>query len=180
MKNNYPWLRFIEGPDGSAPTPAEENPNQGSTVEEKTPTNAGKETDYKSKYEAMKAHSREWEQKAKANLAAAKKLQEIEDAGKTELQKLTDLLEKERAEKRAIEVEATRLRIATQHGLSADDAELFLHGDAETMAKQAEALAKRPAAPDMRPKGLGVNPAQGRGSASSPVREDIIERAKKL
>ena len=71
---------------------AEPNGDQQATVEE---------VDYKAKYEATLAHSREWERKAKANKDAAEKLQQLEDAQKSESQKMADklaALERENAE----------------------------------------------------------------------------------
>ena len=46
-------------------------------------------TDWKAKYEAMREHSREWEQRAKANKAAADELEQIKAAQMTEQEKLT-------------------------------------------------------------------------------------------
>lgn len=66
-----------------------------------------------------KALARKHEQQAKANAEAARKLQQIEDQGKTEIQKLTDRLAE--AEKRSTDAEAKALRfeIATAKGVKA-------------------------------------------------------------
>lgn len=162
-KKTRPWLRFIEGPDGSAASTATGAQAAAASPNEVAETKGGPadEVDYKAKYEAMKAHSREWEQKAKANLAAAKKLQEIEDAGKTELEKLTSKLEAEQAANAAKDEQLLRFRIAAKHGLTAEDAELFLHGDEAAMTTQAEQLAKRASN-----RKLAEDPNQGRGTGT--------------
>jgi hypothetical protein len=93
-----------------------------------------------------KAKAREWEKRAKDNKGAADRLAEIEEANKTEAQKNAERLaaaEKAAAEARA---EALRLRIATKHGISDEDADLFLTGtDEATLTRQAERLAQRAA-----------------------------------
>lgn len=89
-----------------------------------------------------KAKAREWEKRAKANADAASKLAALEESQKTEAQKLADA--KTAAEQAAAEAkaEALRWKIAAKHGISDDDAELFLTGtDEDTLTKQAERLA---------------------------------------
>ena len=96
--------------------------------------------------EHWKTHARTWESRAKANEEAASKLQEIEDAQKSELQKLQEAkesLEKDLADAR---FEAMRGSIATEYGISKEDTELFLTGtDSESLKRQAEALKARTA-----------------------------------
>lgn len=60
--------------------------------------------DWQAKYEAMREHSREWEQRAKANKAAADELEEIKAAQMSEQEKLT--ARAEAAEKKLAELEA--------------------------------------------------------------------------
>jgi len=64
-----------------------------------------------------KAEARKWEQRAKANKDAAARLQQLEDAQKSEQEKLTEKLSA--TEKRAAEAElrAARLEVATSKGL---------------------------------------------------------------
>ncbi|CAB1011800.1 hypothetical protein FRC0497_02156 [Corynebacterium diphtheriae] len=160
-KLNMPWLRFIEGAQSGA----------ANTVENTDTQHTGEQpndeaVDYKAKYEAMKAHSREWETKAKENFSAAKRLKELEDAEKTELEKLGDQLASVTKERDASNAELSRLRIASKHGISAEDAEMFLHGDAETMEAQAAALAARASDQAKKPDQVLVSaedPLQGRG-----------------
>ena len=76
--------------------------------------------------------------------AKAARLDEIEAANKTEIEKA---LEKATtAEQRAAQAEADALRwkVAAKHGISDEDAELFLTGtDEATLTKQAERLTER-------------------------------------
>lgn len=68
------------------------------------PTGGETSEDWKAKYEAMREHSREWEQRAKANKAAADELQEIKAAQMSEQEKLT--ARAEAAEAKLAELEA--------------------------------------------------------------------------
>lgn len=47
--------------------------------------------DWKAKYEAMREHMREWEKKAKANQEAADKLKQLEEDGKSEVEKANEV-----------------------------------------------------------------------------------------
>jgi hypothetical protein len=99
--------------------------------------------------------------------AKAAKLDEIEQANRTEADKAADRLAKleERATK--AERDALRSRIQARHAISDEDAELFLTGaDEETLTKQAERLAARneDAGKSRPPK---PDPNQGKPSASA-------------
>lgn len=76
--------------------------------------------------------------------AKAAKFDEIEQANQTELEKAsskTATAEKERDDARA---EALRLRVAAKHGITEEDADLFLTGtDEDTLTKQAKRLTDR-------------------------------------
>jgi hypothetical protein len=72
------------------------------------------------------------------------KAEQLEAANKSELEKATDRATK--AEKAAVDAaaEALRLRVAVQHGITLEDADLFLTGtDEETLTKQAKRLTER-------------------------------------
>lgn len=127
--------------------------------------------------EHWKHQSRKWEERAKKNHKAAQRLQEIEDADKSEMEKLQETVAKLTSENDEAKQELCRLRLAAEHGLSAEDANEFLHGDEESMAKQAKRLAERltKSAPSK-----AEDPTQGRGSYDTSSRESIIARAKKL
>jgi hypothetical protein len=106
----------------------------------------------------------------KAAKPAADRLKEIEDQQKTELEKANELLAELERKAAKAETEALRYRIATKHGISDEDAEIFLTGsDEESIAKQAERLValqgERVAAQQQKP-----DPSQGvrPGAAKNP------------
>lgn len=72
---------------------------------------------------------------------AAERLKEIEDQQKSELEKANERMAELQAEAAKSATEALRYRIATKHGISDEDAEVFLTGsDEESISKQAERL----------------------------------------
>lgn len=76
----------------------------------------------------------------------AKRLDQIEEANKTELQRQADRLAASEKSKAEAQREALRLRVATRHGVTEEDMDLFLTGDDEdTLTRQAERLATREA-----------------------------------
>lgn len=91
-----------------------------------------------------KQKAREQEKRAKENAEAAKRLAEIEEAQKSEAEKSADRLRAAEVERDAALREALRFKVASKHGISDEDADLFLTGsDEETLTKQAERLADR-------------------------------------
>lgn len=85
------------------------------------------EPDYKALYEQMKATSRKWEERAKANKSAADELGRVREAGKTAEEQLADLKrrldEKERDEERR----RSATKVARKKGVPAE----LLAGDTE-------------------------------------------------
>jgi len=81
---------------------------------------APKEPDWKAEAEKWKAMSRKHEGQAKQNADAAKRLAELEDANKSETQKLAD--KAAAAEKRAADAEAkaARYEVASRLGIRAN------------------------------------------------------------
>jgi hypothetical protein len=76
--------------------------------------------------------------------AKAAKLDEIEAANKSEIEKATEKAAAAEQAAAAAKAEALRWKIAAKHGITDDDAELFLTGtDEETLTKQAQRLAER-------------------------------------
>ncbi|WP_143203963.1 hypothetical protein [Streptomyces kebangsaanensis] len=99
-----------------------------------TPAPAAPEPDWK-------AEARKWETRAKENSDAAQRLREIEDAQKTEQQRLAEAKETAEKDAAAARSEALRWRIAARHQISDEDAEIFLTGgDEETLTRQAARL----------------------------------------
>lgn len=76
--------------------------------------------------------------------AKASRLDEIEAAQKSELERAADKAAEAERERDTARAEALRLRIAAKHGISDEDADLFLTGtDQETLTRQAERLADK-------------------------------------
>lgn len=123
--------------------------------------------------EFWKAKAREQEKRAKANAAAQAKLDELEKANQTELEKATSRATEAEAERDRARAETLRYRIATRHGISDEDAELFLTGtDEDTLTKQAERLSDRESE---RKKNGNHVPREGASSSTASSNED--ERA---
>jgi uncharacterized protein (DUF3084 family) len=94
--------------------------------------------------------------------AKAAKLDEIEQANKTELEKAQEAANAATAERDQARAEALRLKVAVKHGIAAEDAELFLTGqDEQTLEAQAARLASRVAD---RKKNGAVVPGEGSGA----------------
>lgn len=103
-------------------------------------------TDWKAKYEAMRAHSREWEKQAKANRDAATELEQLKATQLTEQEKAVKRAEKAEAELQALKAEAERAAVVSS---IADDANVpsevvaMLNGaDEEELRKQVARLMK--------------------------------------
>lgn len=89
-----------------------------------------------------KAEARKWEQRAKDNKSAAEKLAEIEEASKTEAQKLAERAEK--AEKALAEAQAEALRnsVLAQYSIPADYHEFVVGATEEELVAKAEKVQK--------------------------------------
>ena len=109
----------------------------------------------------------------------AARLDELEAANKSEVEKANDAKARAEAEAASAKAEALRLRIAAKHGISDEDADLFLTGtDEATLTKQAERLAERTS--DRKKRG-NVAPKEG-GSADTktPGTSDMREFTRSL
>lgn len=74
--------------------------------------------------------------------AKAQRLDEIEDAQKSEAQRAAERIAELEAQANEAKRDALRFKVASKHGISDEDAELFLTAsDEETLTKQAERLA---------------------------------------
>lgn len=107
--------------------------------------------------------------------AKAAKFDEVEAASQSELEKANNratAAERERDDARA---EGLRLRVAAKHGISDEDADLFLTGtDEETLTKQAQRLTDREA--DRKKQG-NFSPREGTTSTSVDTDERQVARA---
>lgn len=111
-----------------------------------------------------KEFARRNEARAKENAEKAKRLDELEEASKSEQQKLSEAAAQAREEASATAVELAQLRAAVKHGLSDEDLDLLGSGTPEEIDARAERLAARikgvtPVAP---------NPS-GQGKPGEPV-----------
>lgn len=78
--------------------------------------------------------------------AKAAKLDELEEANQSELEKANSKASAAEAERDDARAEALRLRVAVEHGIGLEDADLFLTGrDEETLTAQAKRLTDREA-----------------------------------
>lgn len=103
--------------------------------------------------------------------AKAARFDELEQANKSEIDKANDRIAQAEQRAAAAESSALRARIQAGHGISDEDAELFLTGtDEETLTKQAKRLEDR--AVDRKKQGNRV-PKEG----TSPKSPESDERA---
>lgn len=97
---NYgaPWLRFAEG-DGSGPTQGTPGAGAGAGTQQQQQPAAGNPPAQEEDKTDWKAEARKWENRAKENIKAAEKLQQIEDEKKSELEKAIARAEKAERER---------------------------------------------------------------------------------
>lgn len=106
--------------------------------------------------------------------AKADRLDELEKANKSEAEKFAERIAALESENSRIQSEALRSRIQAKHGISDEDAALFLTGtDEDSLTAQAKRLAEREA--DRKKRG-GVAPKEGgsadnKGAGQSDMRE---------
>lgn len=89
-----------------------------------------------------KARAREWEKRAKDNLTAATRLQEMEEASKTENQKAADRAARAEADAKAAKLDSLRYRAAVKHGIGEDAFDLLGSGDEDEISERAERVGK--------------------------------------
>lgn len=122
---------------------------QQATVETTTTSDSPQEGDEGKTFDAdyvkkLRDEAAKYRTEAKANAEAAKRLADIEEAQKTEAEKVADKLRTLEAERDAATRDALRFKVASKFGIDDADVELFLTGtDEDTLTKQAERLAQR-------------------------------------
>lgn len=119
--------------DGTPPDPAD-------TGKEKDDDGGDGGTDLAAEVAKWKAMSRKHEAQAKANADAAKRLQEIEDADKSELQKLQEKAESEGRKAADATLELARLRVAMRKGLTETQAKRLIGKTEEELEADAAEL----------------------------------------
>lgn len=97
-------------------------------------------TDWKAEAEKWKALSRKHEGQAKSNADAATELQKIKDAGKSEVEKLTDQLAKATKDGEGAVARALRLEVAMAKGLTAAQAKRLVGSTKEELEADADEL----------------------------------------
>ena len=125
-----------------------------------------------------KAEARKWELRAKDNKTAAEELAALKESQKTDQQKVEERISQ--MEKRAADAESRALRsdIASKHGISAEDRDLFLTGsDEESLTAQAKRLAERVA--DQKKQG-NVAPKEGETKTNGKTDTEPREFVKQL
>lgn len=98
------------------------------------------ETDWKAEAEKWKTFSRQNEERAKANAAAAQKLKEIEDRDLSELQRAQKQVEELSARAAAAERAQLRSSVALAKGLPAEVVGALVGDTAEELTAHADAL----------------------------------------
>lgn len=91
--------------------------------------------------EFWKQKAREQEARAKANVDAARRLQEIEESQKSEAQRQADAVQRAQQELAEARADAARFKAAATHGINPDYLDLLGSGDEETVIGRAERLA---------------------------------------
>lgn len=152
---------------------------EGTTADPSVPVpEAPEPTTFDAEYvKKLRDEAAKYRTEAKANSAAAAKLAALEEAQKSEAQKLTDRVDAAEKEASNARTEALRWRIAAAHGITDEDAELFLTGtDEPTLTKQAERLVERAIE---RKRNGNVVPNEGKATPASGT-SDMREFAKNL
>lgn len=122
----------------------------------KAPQGADDDTDWKAEARKWESRAKTSRDEAKANADAARKLKELEDADKSEIQKATDAAAA--AAKRAEEAEARalRLEIAHEKGLTPSQAKRLVGATREELEADADELV------------TAFSPADGKDAKTKP------------
>lgn len=90
-----------------------EEATTGQAQAEETKQKADGSAEWQAKYEAMRAHSREWERKARENQEAAAELEKLKEAQATEQEKAVRRAERAEAELSELKAKAERAETVT-------------------------------------------------------------------
>ena len=151
--SDIPPVPLTEPPATAQPAPVTPPPATGQPSPPPAPEPPAQEPQPPAETD-WKAEARKWEQRAKANSDAAARLQEIEDAQKTDAQRTTEALAQAQAEAAAANADAARLRAAmakapagTDPATIADLASRLRGSTAEELEADAASLFARIAPP---------------------------------
>jgi hypothetical protein len=120
-------------PEPTAPEAPTEPTGDNPEAAAETPEPPAQETDWK-------AEARKWEQRAKENSTAAAQLAAIEEANKTEAQKLAERAENAEKALARQELEAARAQVALEKGLTASQAKRLVGESREEFLADADQL----------------------------------------
>ena len=101
---------------------------------------AGEPPDWEAEAAKWRAMARKHEDQAKANMAAAEKLAQREEADKSELQRATEAMAREKQRADEAELRALRAEIASEKGLGPTLARRLLGATREEIEADADAL----------------------------------------
>ena len=152
------------------PTPTETTDQQASAEPEKPDMG---DKDWSKEAEKWKALARKHEEAAKTNAGAAKRITEIEEASKTETQKLAERAEAAEKAAAAAQREMSRLRVLSEVSLPADLHEFVVGDDEDELRAKAQKLAAQFTA-EQRSVDVGQGP---RGSTVAPDMNTFIRQA---
>jgi hypothetical protein len=134
------------------------------------------EPDWKAEAEKWKKFARQHEATAKSNADAAKRLADMEEANKTEAQKLAD--KATAAEKKASEAElkALRLEVAGEKGLTPAQAKRLIGANRDELEADADELIKTFKSEDKSTGGPSGRPKERLRGGNDPTDHDDDER----
>lgn len=108
------------------------------------------------------AEAKKWEPRAKENFEKAKAYDALVESQKTDAQRMQDALSLAQSEAAEAKSEALRFRLASEHGVPANHAALFLTGTTEEkLTQQAQAYAAMAANAPQPPPGPRADLSQG-------------------
>lgn len=150
-------------------TVADPNTHASESQQEEGQTNGQAETDWQVEANKWKSLARQNEKVAKSNADAAKRLAELEEADKSETEKLASERDQHRARAESAELSLARLEVALEKGLTRAQAKRLvgstreeLESDADELLADLGGVARKPGSFD-----AGVKSKSSSGDGSS-------------
>ena len=166
FKKHPIWLRAVEGTESGGSAGASEKPETGEDAgnDDGQESDDSEQVNWKARFEQAqqdaekwKAHSRKWEDRAKAK-------NDGNDSGnddiRARLAEVEQNLKEARAENERVKTERLKFELGAEYGLSKDDVDL-LRGNEDDMRALAQRLGEKTK------QHYPENPYQGRGSQGS-------------
>lgn len=170
FKKHPIWLRAIEGTESGGSAGVSEKPETGGDAgnDDGQESDDSEQVDWKARFEQAqqdaekwKAHSRKWEDRAKAK-------NDGNDSGnddiRARLAEVEQNLKEARAENERVKTERLKFELGAEYGLSKDDVDL-LRGNEDDMRALAQRLGEKTE------QHYPENPYQGRGSQGSTKKD---------